>query len=79
MAYISPDTMIDYLLSSGLTKTELCERAGINRRTLYLYLCRRSSGGAPLQRRTVDKLKKAFDVRKGELESDRAARKELGL
>ena len=79
MAYTSADTMLDYLLSSGLTKTDLCKMSGINRRTLYKYLRRRDNGGRPLLPATVKKLEKAYAERVRQLQEDAATRKELGL
>lgn len=79
MAYTSPDTMIDYLLSSGLSVSDLCKRSGINRRTFYYYLNRRQKGGRPLQHRTVEKLDRAYKQRLRELGQDEIIRGELGL
>lgn len=71
--------MLDFLIASGLTKTDISKRSGINRRTLYFYIRRRKRGGLPFRDKTVNKLRKAYEERLTEVLEDANVRKELGL
>lgn len=80
MAYISPETALDYLLASGISKEEILRLSGISRATLYLHLRKRKAGEhLPFRNPAADRLVKAYHTRREQVAQEEAARKELGL
>lgn len=74
MQYISPATMLEVLMRSGVSLRSVAARTGISPTTLV----RIRKGGIP-RARTFEKIHELYKQRQRELAEDAAFRKENGL
>lgn len=80
MAYTSPETALEYLLRSGMTKEKILKMSGISRASLYRFSRDLSKGNRPRLREPVaSKALALYTLVREQKEQDEAVRKELGL
>ncbi len=75
--YVSPQTAVAYLLSTGLTKRATAAYIGITANSLYRII--NAPKGFAFRVTTTKKAEAAYERRKQELAHDEKVRKELGL
>lgn len=75
--YVSPQTVVAYLVSTGLTKRATAAYMGLTPNSLYRII--NAPKDFPFRSSTIKKAEAAFERRKRELAYDDMVRKELGL
>ena len=79
MLNVSGKTALDFLLSKGLTISEISRLSGVSRKTIYRIQSRAVQLKKPMTKKTAGKLIGAFnEFRKAE-QDEYEVRKELGL
>lgn len=79
MLPISGKTALDFLLTKGLTISEVSRLSGVGRKTIYRIQSRSSIGKRPMTPKTEMKLVDAFNAYRQKAVDEERVRKELGL